>query len=78
MKTPEKPLTVEDLCALYGWRNRVTVWRNVDAGALPRPFRIGRRLFWLPSAIARHQSALARRAADAGRKAAKRRSDEVA
>jgi len=72
MRNPEKPLTVDDLCTLYGWRNRVTVWRNVEAGALPRPFKIGNRLFWLPSDIAAHQTKLARRAADAERKATKR------
>jgi hypothetical protein len=45
----------------------------VENGKLPRPFKLGRKQYWLPSVIAQHQAMLARRASDdAGRKAAQR------
>ena len=68
---PEEPLTVKEICKLYGI-HRTSVQRYVENGKLPRPFKLGRKQYWLPSVIAQHQATLARKAADASRKAARR------
>ena len=74
---PEEPLTVQKLCQLYGI-HRTSVQRYVESGKLPRPFKLGRKQYWLPSVIAHHQTMLANRAIDAGRKAASRRRSAAA
>lgn len=78
MRNPEKFLTFDEVRSLFGGLHRATIWRLIKDGKFPRPITFGRKLFWRPSDIAKHQAALARRAADAGRKAASRRSDEAA
>jgi predicted DNA-binding transcriptional regulator AlpA len=77
ISAPEEPLTVQKLCKLYGV-HRTSVQRYVESGKLPRPFNLGRKQYWLPSVIAHHQTLLARRAIDAGRKAASRRRNGAA
>ena len=39
-------LTFRDLQAKLGGRGRTTIYRDVDLGRLPRPVKIGSRLYW--------------------------------
>jgi predicted DNA-binding transcriptional regulator AlpA len=44
-------LTLSDLQAKLGGRGRSTIYRDVEAGRLPRPKKLGSRLYWLESEI---------------------------
>lgn len=39
-------LTFNDLRAKLGNRGRTTIYRDVEAGRLPKPIKIGQRLYW--------------------------------
>lgn len=41
-----KLLNFRELRCLLGGRGRTTVYRDVEAGRLPRPIKIGGRLYW--------------------------------
>jgi len=41
-----KLLTFDELRDALGGRGRTTVYRDIAQGRLPRPLRIGRRLYW--------------------------------
>ncbi|MAM63512.1 helix-turn-helix domain-containing protein [Maritimibacter sp. UBA3975] len=42
----ERYLTFQDLQAKLGGRGRTTIYRDVENGRLPKPFKIGSRLYW--------------------------------
>lgn len=44
-------LTFSDLQAKLGGRGRTTIYRDVDLGRLPKPVKIGGRLYWSEAAI---------------------------
>ena len=46
-----KYLTFEMLRAKLGGRGRTTIYRDVDLGRLPKPVKIGGRLYWAESDI---------------------------
>lgn len=52
-------LTFRDLQAKLGNRGRTTIYRDVEAGRLPRPVKIGSRLYWAEADIDAAISALA-------------------
>jgi prophage regulatory protein len=39
-------LSFRDLQAKLGGRGRTTIYRDVDMGRLPKPVKIGSRLYW--------------------------------
>jgi prophage regulatory protein len=39
-------LSFKDLQAKLGGRGRSTIYRDVDLGRLPKPIKIGSRLYW--------------------------------
>lgn len=39
-------LTFSDLQAKLGGRGRTTIYRDVEAGRLPKPIKLGSRLYW--------------------------------
>jgi prophage regulatory protein len=41
-----KYLNFSDLQAKLGGRGRSTIYRDVDQGRLPKPVKIGARLYW--------------------------------
>jgi predicted DNA-binding transcriptional regulator AlpA len=41
-----KYLSFSDLQAKLGNRGRTTIYRDVDLGRLPKPLKIGSRLYW--------------------------------
>ncbi|HBZ43711.1 MAG TPA: transcriptional regulator [Maritimibacter sp.] len=42
----EQYLTLRDVQAKLGGRGRTTIYRDVELGRLPKPFKIGQRLYW--------------------------------
>ncbi|CAN0600586.1 unnamed protein product [Ectocarpus sp. 12 AP-2014] len=44
-------LTLQDLQAKLGGRGRTTLYRDVELGRLPKPIKLGGRLFWVESEI---------------------------
>jgi prophage regulatory protein len=51
-------LTFRELQAKIGGRGRSTIYRDVEAGRLPRPVKIGARLYWAEADIDAAISAL--------------------
>lgn len=51
-------LTFRELQAKLGNRGRTTIYRDVEAGRLPRPVKIGSRLYWAETDIDAAISAL--------------------
>lgn len=51
-------LTFRELQAKLGNRGRSTIYRDIDAGRLPRPVKIGSRLYWADAEIDAAISAL--------------------
>jgi len=51
-------LTFSELQAKLGGRGRTTIYRDVELGRLPKPLKIGSRLYWaeadIDAAIAAH------------------------
>jgi len=41
-----KYLSFSDLQAKLGGRGRTTIYRDVESGRLPKPIKIGSRLYW--------------------------------
>jgi prophage regulatory protein len=41
-----KYLTFKELREILGGRGRTTIYRDVEAGRLPEPIKIGGRLYW--------------------------------
>ena len=39
-------LSFSQLCLLLGGRSRSSIYRDVEAGRLPEPMKIGHRLYW--------------------------------
>jgi len=39
-------LTFNELRSVLGGRGRTTIYRDVDAGRLPKPLKLGGRLYW--------------------------------
>ena len=52
-------LTFSDLQAKLGNRGRTTIYRDIEAGRIPRPVKIGHRLYWAESDIDAAIAALA-------------------
>jgi prophage regulatory protein len=44
-------LSFRDLQAKLGGRGRTTILRDVDLGRLPKPVKLGSRLYWIESAV---------------------------
>ncbi|OWU83386.1 transcriptional regulator [Oceanicola sp. 22II-s10i] len=44
-------LTFNDLRSKLGNRGRTTIYRDVELGRLPKPIKIGSRLYWAESEI---------------------------
>jgi predicted DNA-binding transcriptional regulator AlpA len=53
-------LTFHDLQAKLGGRGRTTIYRDVEIGRLPKPVKIGSRLYWAESDIDDAIAALAK------------------
>lgn len=47
-------LTMKDLQKLLGGRGRTTIYRDVDLGRLPKPIKLGGRLYWSDSNVDDH------------------------
>lgn len=46
-----KYLSLTQLSAKLGGRSRTSIYRDVDAGRLPRPVKLGSRLYWREAEI---------------------------
>ena len=46
-----KYLTLRELQAKIGGRGRTTIYRDIEEGRLPRPVKIGSRLYWPESEV---------------------------
>ena len=46
-----KYLNFSELRAKLGGRGRTTVYRDIEEGRLPKPIKLGGRLYWIESAI---------------------------
>ena len=44
-------LTFRDLQTKLGGRGRTTIYRAMELGRLPKPYKIGGRLYWVESDI---------------------------
>ncbi len=44
-------LTFRDLQEKLGGRGRTTIYRDVDLGRLPKPLKIGARLYWVEAEV---------------------------
>lgn len=44
-------LTFRDLQAKLGGRGRSTIYRDIDAGRLPKPIKFGGRRYWIEAEI---------------------------
>lgn len=47
----DRLITFAELRTVLGGRGRTTVYRDVEAGRLPMPIKIGGRLYWRDSEI---------------------------
>lgn len=52
-------LTFGETQAKLGGRGRTTIYRDIDLGRIPRPVKIGGRLYWEESALDAAIAALA-------------------
>jgi len=52
-------LSFSDLQAKLGGRGRTTIYRDVENGRIPRPVKIGSRLYWREDEVDAAISALA-------------------
>lgn len=41
-----KLVTMDDISEAFGGRHRSSIYRDVEAGRIPRPIKIGRRVYW--------------------------------
>ena len=41
-----KYITFNELCLKLGGRSRSSIYRDIEAGRIPNPIRIGSRLLW--------------------------------
>lgn len=46
-----KLITFEQLRAKLGGRGRTSIYRDVESGRLPKPVKIGSRLYWDESVV---------------------------
>lgn len=44
-------ISFPELRKKLGGRGRTTIYRDVKAGRLPKPLKLGSRLYWLESAV---------------------------
>lgn len=44
-------LNLNQLSAKLGGRSRSSIYRDVECGRLPKPIRIGSRLYWIDSRV---------------------------
>ena len=51
MKQQQKYLTLDQLRAKLGGRGRTSIYRDIELGRLPKPMKLGARLYWLESEI---------------------------
>lgn len=63
MDTPMKYISFSELRAKLGGRSRSAIYLDLAAGRLPRPFKIGGRLYWAETEIDAHLRDLRERAA---------------
>ena len=46
-----KYLSFSELRSKLGGRGRTTVYRDIDLGRLPKPIKLGGRLYWIESSV---------------------------
>ena len=46
-----KYLSFSELRSKLGGRGRTTVYRDIDLGRLPKPIKLGGRLYWVESSV---------------------------
>lgn len=51
-------LTFKDLVAKLGGRSRSAIYLDLEAGRLPKPIKLGGKLYWRESEIDAHLDAL--------------------
>lgn len=44
-------ITLRELQAKLGGRGRTTIYRDVELGRLPKPMKLGARLYWVEAEI---------------------------
>lgn len=44
-------LNLNQLSEKMGSRSRSSIYRDIEAGTLPKPLKIGSRLYWVESAV---------------------------
>lgn len=43
---PHRYITLDQLSKQLGGRSRSSLYRDIEAGRIPKPFKIGRRVYW--------------------------------
>ena len=61
----QKFLTINEVRALLGNRARSTIYKDIEAGRLPEPMKLGGRIYWPESELDAHLRALRNSAGDA-------------
>lgn len=51
-------LTFADLQAMLGGRSRSSIYRDLKMGSLPRPFKLGGRVYWAEAEVEEALAAL--------------------
>lgn len=54
----QRYVTMNELRQRLGNRSRASIYRDLEAGRLPRPFRLGGKLYWDEKYLVAHLSAL--------------------
>ncbi len=44
-------LNLNQLSAKLGCRSRSSIYRDIESGIIPKPIKIGSRLYWIESAV---------------------------
>lgn len=51
IQTPNRYITLSQLCAKLGGRSRSSIYRDLANGHIPNPIRIGARLYWVEEEV---------------------------
>ena len=44
-------LNLNQLSAKLGFRSRSSIYRDIESGTIPKPIKIGSRLYWIESVV---------------------------
>ena len=50
----QRYLTLEDVSAKLGSRSRSSIYKDIEAGRLPKPMKLGARIYWPEKELEAH------------------------